>query len=287
MDGSSSLLGEEREAMARSTKPRQEAASAPAFARRSRAAHDNVVEGLGRAIVSGAYRAGDMLPGKEELGARFGVSHTALREGLQTLAAKGLIGAKTKIGTWVLEARHWNMFDSDVLAWRLAKGADPDFVASLFEVRQAFEPVAAALAAQRRSEADLADLRLHVASMAASFGDKQRFTDADVAFHLRVLDASGNPIMHSIGAVIATALAAAFELSAPTDDRALEENAHRQHAHIVDAIAAGSSQAAADTMMRVIRQGWITYTHLRDRPLASISIKTFSRTGKRALSVLE
>jgi DNA-binding FadR family transcriptional regulator len=273
--------------MARSTKSRGQAAAAPVWARRSRTAHDNVVEGIGRAIVAGAHRPGDMLPGKEELCERFGVSHTALREGLQTLAAKGLIAARTKIGTWVLEARHWNMFDSDVLAWRLAKGADLDFVASLFEVRQAFEPVAAALAARRRSETDIADLKLHVATMAASFGDKQRFTDADVAFHLRVLDASGNPIMHSIGAVIATALAAAFELSAPTDDRALEENARRQHSRIIDAIAAGSSQEAADAMMGVIRQGWTTYTHLRDRPLANVSIKTFSRSGKKALTLLE
>lgn len=260
---------------------------APAAARRSRAAHDAVVEGIGRAIVAGVYGPGDMLPGKEELGEGFGVSHTALREALQTLAAKGLIGARTKVGTWVLEARHWNMFDSDVLAWRLAKGADPDFVASLFEVRQAFEPAAAALAAQRRSAADLEDLRRELAAMAASYGDKQRFTEADVAFHLRVLDASGNPIMHSIGALIATALAAAFELSAPTDDRALEENAHRQHARIVEAIAKRDPQKAADAMMRVIRQGWVTYTHLRDRPLANVSIKTFSGKGKRAPTVLE
>jgi DNA-binding FadR family transcriptional regulator len=272
--------------MTRSKKLKQTAISAPATARRSRAAHDAVVEGLGRAIVAGVYGPGDMLPGKEELGERFGVSRTALREALQTLAAKGLIGARTKIGTWVLEARHWNMFDSDVLAWRLAQGADPDFVASLFEVRQAFEPVAAALAAQRRDAADLEDLRHELTAMAAAYGDKQRFTEADVAFHLRVLDASGNPIMRSIGALIATALAAAFELSAPTDDRALEENAYRQHSAIVEAIAQRHSQDAADAMMRVIRQGWVTYTHLRDRPLADVSLKSFSRKGKRP-TVLE
>jgi DNA-binding FadR family transcriptional regulator len=273
--------------MAGAKKSREITIAAPGAGRRARAAHDAVVEGIGRAIVAGTYGPGAMLPGKEELGARFGVSHTALREALQTLAAKGLIGARTKVGTWVLDARHWNMFDSDVLAWRLAKGADPDFVASLFEVRQAFEPVAAALAAQKRSEADLDHLRRLLDDMGAAYGDKQRFTEADVAFHLRVLDASGNPIMHSIGALIATALSAAFELSAPTDDRALEENAFRQHAAIVEAIAQRNSQAAADTMMRVIRQGWVTYTHLRDRPLADVSLKTFSRKGKRALTMLE
>jgi DNA-binding FadR family transcriptional regulator len=273
--------------MARAKKRTETALATPAAARRSRAAHDAVVEGIGRAIVAGTYRPGDMLPAKEELGERFGVSHTALREALQTLAAKGLIGARTKVGTWVLEARHWNMFDSDVLAWRLAKGADRNFVASLFEVRQAFEPVAAALAAQRRGAADIDDLRGLLDEMGASYGDKQRFTEADVAFHLRVLDASGNPIMHSIGALIATALSAAFELSAPTDDRGLEENAYRQHAAIVEAIAKQDAQGAADAMMRVIRQGWVTYTHLRDRPLADVSLKSFSRKGERSPTVLD
>jgi DNA-binding FadR family transcriptional regulator len=273
--------------MAQMTGPTLAAKVGPLGARRSRTAHDAVVDGLGRAIIAGHLQPGDMLPGKDELCERFGVSYTALREALQTLAAKGLIAAKTKVGTWVLEARHWNMFDKEVLAWQLATGSDPGFVASLFEVRQAFEPVAAALAAKRSSQADLADLRRLMDDMAAAFGDKQRFTDADVAFHLRVLDASGNPIMHSIGALIAAALAAAFELSAPTDDHELERNAHRQHAQIVAAIARRSPQEAADTMMRVIRQGWTTYTHLRDQPLANVSIKTFSRKGRRVPGVIE
>lgn len=266
--------------MARGTTTQVADRAAPQV-RRARAAHDVVVQGLGRAIIAGALPAGKMLPGKDELCERFGVSRTTLREALQTLTAKGLIAAKTKIGTWVLEARHWNMFDSDVLAWRLARGADPDFVASLFEVRQAFEPVAAALAAKRRSAADLAALRRQVAMMAAAQGDKQRFSDADAAFHLRVLDASGNPIMHSIGALIAAALAAAFELSAPTDDPALQANACRQHAAIVEALTRRDTQAAADAMMRVIRQGWITYTHVADQPLADLALKAFAKPGRR------
>jgi DNA-binding FadR family transcriptional regulator len=257
-----------------------EAERAPLEVRRARAAHDVVVEGLGRSIITGEFASGDMLPGKEELCQRFGVSHTALREALQTLAAKGLIAAKTKIGTWVLEARHWNMFDKDVLAWRLAKGSDPDFVASLFEVRQAFEPVAAALAAKRRSAADLVALRRHLAGMVDARGDKQRFSDADAAFHLCVLDASRNPIMHSIGAVIATALAAAFELSAPTDDPALQASSCGQHAAIVEALERRDAQLAADTMMIVIRQGWITYTQVAAPPLARLSLRTFSKKSR-------
>jgi DNA-binding FadR family transcriptional regulator len=256
------------------------AASAARPGVRSRTAHDSVVQGIGREIVSGRFAPGDLLPGKDELSERFGVSHTSVREALQTLSAKGLIAAKTKVGTWVLPGQHWNMFDSDVLAWRLAKGADRQFVARLFEVRQAFEPVAAALAARRRSDADLHELRLHLATMASSSGNKQRFTEADVAFHLRVLDASGNPLMRSIGALIAAALGAAFELSAPTDNPALERNAHRQHSDIVDALAKKDAQHASEAMMRVIRQGWKTYAHMDDHPLANLGLRRFLATNE-------
>src|SRR5258708_7357542 len=99
------------------------AASAPLRKRRSRSAHDSVLRGLGSAIVQGDLPVGAMLPSKEELSRRFGVSHTSLREALQTLSAKGLIAAKTRIGTWVQDETQWNMFDADILTWRLAKGA--------------------------------------------------------------------------------------------------------------------------------------------------------------------
>ena len=244
----------------------------PHTQRRSRSAHDVVLRGLGSAIVSGKIPVGAMLPNKDELSRQFGVSHTSLREALQTLSAKGLIAAKTKIGTWVQEESHWNMFDADILAWRLAKGADPRFVSGLFEIRQAFEPAAAASAALRRTDAHLTELRCHLEAMGGAAADKQRFTDADLAFHLCVLDASGNPFMRSIGALIATALAASFTLSAPTDSAELTANAYRQHGAIVEAIAAQSPQAATDAMLEVIRQGWTTYSGLSDRPLANLAL---------------
>jgi len=116
--------------------PRHLASASPA-----RSAHGLVTHGLGRDIVEGRFAAGTTLPGDAELMERFGVSRTALREGLKTLAAKGLIESKTKVGTRVLPSKHWNMFDGDILSWRLAQGVDRSFLASLFEVRQALEPL--------------------------------------------------------------------------------------------------------------------------------------------------
>ena len=76
---------------------------------RSRSAHDVVAQGIGRGILEGEFSTGSTLPGDAELMQRFGVSRTSLREALKTLAAKGLIESKTKVGTRVLEETRWNM----------------------------------------------------------------------------------------------------------------------------------------------------------------------------------
>jgi len=72
------------------------------------------------------------------------VSRTALREALKALAAKGLIESKTKVGTRVLPEKNWNMFDADLMGWRLQLGIDAPFLTRLFEIRLALEPLAAA-----------------------------------------------------------------------------------------------------------------------------------------------
>ena len=97
--------------------------------------HSDVLWALGLAIVSGTYAEGAILPSDSELLERFGVSRTVLREALKTLAAKGLIEARARIGTRVLPRNRWNLFDADVLAWFFELGPEVSFLRSLAEVR--------------------------------------------------------------------------------------------------------------------------------------------------------
>ena len=239
-----------------------------------RSAHATVAHGLGLAIVSGEYPVGSFLPGKEALMQRYGVSNTVLRETMQALAAKGLVAARTKIGTWVAERSQWNMFDPDILAWQLEIGVDKAFLARLFEMRQTLEPMAAAAAARHRSPAQADRLAELAAAMGDPSHDRASFTRTDVAFHLCLLEASGNPFMRSIGAAIATALAASFEVSAPPDDPVLVGIAHRQHAAIADAVRRQDSQGAADAMIAAIRQGW-TFSGAPGQLIATLDVQDF------------
>ena len=63
--------------------------------------------------------------------ARFGVSRTVLREALKTLAAKGLIVPRARIGTRVTSRETWSLFDPDILNWHFETGIDEAFLVHL------------------------------------------------------------------------------------------------------------------------------------------------------------
>lgn len=215
--------------------------------------HDEIAAILGSEILSGARPPGSRMPSAAELFERFGVSRVLLREVTKTLAAKGMIAAKSRVGTHVLPASHWNWFDPDVLAWRVRLGLDPGFLAQLGEMRRAVEPAGAALAARNRTDAHLAALRAALAAMAAA-SDRRGFAEADLDFHVAVSAASGNPLFSAFASVVETALAASFALSSPVDAEGIATIVAR-HAAIVDAIEACDGDAAAAAMLRVVDEG--------------------------------
>lgn len=223
-------------------------------ARRTRSNHAEVARALGTGIVSGDFPPGTRLPGDAELTGRFGISRPVLREGIKTLAAKGLLTSKARVGTTVSERSGWNMFDPDVLAWHLESGIDTSFLQDLAEIRMAVEPQAAALAATRRSGADLAALQHALARMSDGSADMPGFAEADLALHQAVARASHNRFVHSVGAVVEAALRASFMLSAPVEDTD-RARVLAKHAAIVDRVARQDADGAAQAMADVIVNG--------------------------------
>jgi DNA-binding FadR family transcriptional regulator len=222
---------------------------------RAMSSHDQIAAILGTEILRGLYPSGENMPPEPDLIGRFQVSRTVMREVMKTLAAKGFVVSKTRIGTRVRDPVHWNFWDADVLAWRVRIGLDDDFMRSLTEVRRALEPAAAALAAERRTSADIARLRQVVHEMGRSGHTRQTFAESDLDFHLAIGTASGNPLMRSMASVIEAALVASFSHSSPVDDPSDHEVTVNSHAAIVDAIEARDTQAAADAMLKVIDIG--------------------------------
>lgn len=183
---------------------------------RHRTIHGRVVEWLGLRIVSGELPAGSQLPNEADLAAQLNVSRGGVREAVKALAAKGLVEPRPRLGTRVLPREMWNLMDRDVISWysRLARA---DFLTDLLELRLMVEPGAAQLAAERASEEQIAELesayqRMH--QHAPELPEHEEvFVEADLAFHLILLRASGNQLIEQLGRLLETSLYHGLEVS--------------------------------------------------------------------------
>jgi DNA-binding FadR family transcriptional regulator len=211
--------------------------------------HGHVVGELGERIVRGELKPGEILPAEEVLAARMAVSRTILREAIKVLSAKGLIESRPKIGTRVREERHWSQLDADVLAWRCASMPTDDFANKLMQMREIIEPAAAALAAGFATAEQILAIENAYREMdqAASVDEWSR---ADLQFHEAVLQATNNALLSSLFAVIETALATYFVLSARTAENF--RYALPQHQKVLNAIAKRQPSAARRAMQGMI-----------------------------------
>jgi DNA-binding FadR family transcriptional regulator len=211
--------------------------------------HGQVVQELGRLIVSGEIAPGENLPREELLAERMSVSRTALREAMKVLSAKGLIESRQKTGTRVRDTIHWNQLDADVLAWRCASMPTEDFVEKLVEMREVIEPAAAAAAARRRNSDQLARIEAAYEAMAAAT-DLDAWSEADLAFHEAVLRATHNELMTSLFSVIETALGGYFQLSASIAGNFNYSLPH--HKKVLDAIRRRQPEVARQAMQKMV-----------------------------------
>ncbi|QQA43522.1 FadR/GntR family transcriptional regulator [Pelagovum pacificum] len=216
--------------------------------------HGRVVEGIGRAIVAGEPPDGELLPRDEELIEVFGVSRTVLREAMKTLAAKGMVVAKARVGTRVRPRREWNMFDAQLLRWHLDGEPSCRFYQQLFEMRLAFEPFAARLAAENATAADLDRLAACVEAM-RSAQDQTEFSLADMEFHRAVFDAAGNAFFQSVVSLVEAALLSLLRRSSPDPHPEELRKICDGHQLIADAIACRQPAKAHDAMIKVIDVG--------------------------------
>jgi DNA-binding FadR family transcriptional regulator len=220
--------------------------------------HAAIAATLGGEILTGVRKPGSRLPSVEEMYVLFGVSRVVVREVIKTLTAKGLVVSKTKVGTLVQDPSHWNWLDADVLDWRVRMGLDRAFLEQITEVRSSVEPMAAALAARNRTRADIARLRACIAEMREAEGDDHRYPEADLAYHLAIGRASGNPLVRSFGAVIKVALGGLIAMS-NASVKASGGKGHGgstdRHSAILEAIEARNEDAARAAMLRVIARG--------------------------------
>jgi DNA-binding FadR family transcriptional regulator len=212
--------------------------------------HGAVAHWLGAAILSGKFPPGTTLSGEIEFSEELDISRSAYREAVQVLIAKGLVESRPKAGTRVLPREHWNLLDPEVLAWAFAGEPDMEFIRNLFELRGIVEPAAAALAAQRRSAAELAKMKEALAAMTRHTLATEAGRAADRDFHDAILRATRNDALM----VLTSSIGAAVNWTTALKQRAggLPRNAIPDHRSVYDAIAAGDAEAARTAMRSLV-----------------------------------
>ncbi|NUS16258.1 MAG: FadR family transcriptional regulator [Streptomyces sp.] len=200
---------------------------------------EQATEHLREQIVSGQWPVGTKLPGETALAAQLGVGRSTVREAVRALSGAGLVRSRQGAGVFVVSAEPDEDFGT-----RLRRAA----VADVYEVRAMVEVQAARLAAERRTEADVAGLDAALAARreAAGRGDAA-FVDADVALHAGVVAAARNPVLNDLFAQFAPVLREGLiELVDLLDLRsAAPGDGDDSHTALVAAITAGDADAAA------------------------------------------
>jgi DNA-binding FadR family transcriptional regulator len=171
--------------------------------------HAGIANEIGRRIVGGDYLPGTVLPNEAEWVEIFDVSRPAVREAIKILMAKGLLSSRPRVGSRVEPRERWNLLDRDVLAWYATSPHRQSFLSTVQEFRHIFEPEAAALAAVRRTESQMAEISKACQDMGTATTLRSR-TEADTRFHMAILQAAGNELLVPLGVLIESGLEALF-----------------------------------------------------------------------------
>ena len=215
------------------------------------ALHGNLLTALGAGIVSGEYAPGHVLT-LEGVSAAHRVSRSVAREAIRVLESMGMVASRRRVGITIQPRESWHVFDPRLIRWRLAGEDRSRQLLSLSELRMGFEPVAAALAAERATPAQCGVLAGSVSDMVVhgTSGDLEAYLVADTVFHRTLLEASGNEMLRALGGVVEEVLAGRTHHhlmpSTPTPD------AISLHEAVARAVRRKDATAARAAMRRII-----------------------------------
>lgn len=216
-------------------------------ARRPRTLALGLVEALGERIRDGRLAPGDKLPTEAAVMTEFGVSRTVVREAISKLQAAGMVETRHGIGTFVVGVGDGSVFRIE--PHQLGTLRD---VIAVLELRIGIESEAAGLAAQRRSEANLAAMRAALDDFAAAVEEGRDAVSADFQFHGEVARATQNEhfagLMATLGAQIIPRARLEPAAAADPQRQAYLRRVNAEHESIYDAIVAQDADAARAAM---------------------------------------
>lgn len=214
-------------------------------------AYGRLAEFLRKQILSGVLKPNDRLPTEPELSDAYQVSRNTAREALRVLASQGLVTTRrgTSGGTFVAHPTTDQLGDSlgDGLSLLAASESIP--LAKLIEARELLEVPAAEIAALRRTESELTELRRCVDDDGEAVEDGTYLHNR--AFHGALLRATHNPVLELLTEPLFRVLQRRIDRDAqPPEVWVAVNNEHRE---ILAGIEAGDPMAAREATRAHLR----------------------------------
>lgn len=212
------------------------------------ALHGNLLDSLGAEIVSGRLEPGRVI-NLDGVCSEHGVSRSVAREAIRVLESMGMIASRRRVGITIQPAENWNVFDPQLIRWRLESGDRAAQLLSLSELRRGFEPAAAALAARRANPHHCRIMAAAVSDMVthSRAGDLELYLLADRVFHQTLLEASGNEMFRALNGVVGAVL------SGRTHHGMMPDQPNPEAIDLHDEVARAIRQQDPDSAERAMR----------------------------------
>ncbi|MFM1653912.1 FadR/GntR family transcriptional regulator [Brevibacillus sp. B_LB10_24] len=152
---------------------------------------EEIVGEIKRLISKGVFLTDQKLPSETELAHQFGVSRSSIREALSMLASAEIIETRQGEGTYVRKVQIGDYIHPLVLSMVTEK----EQALHLLEMRQIFEIGTVEIAAARRNENDLAELKQTILELEMQLKLGESGMEADFHFHRAIAEATKNPLL--------------------------------------------------------------------------------------------
>lgn len=243
----------------------------------------SVTDQMTRLIMSGSAPPGSRLPTEGALALQLGVSRTVIREALAQLKADGIVHSHRGRGLFVSV----DALVPTVLRFRRPDMCAREIVGALLEMREGLEAQSARLAAARRNDEDLADLRQMLESMDRAEAEERDGVEEDFEFHRTVGRVSRNTYINQVIEFLAVSLRRSIAESRAIDTTRTEylHAVRGEHNRIFEAIAAGDVDAAGEAMRKHTEAGQARLLQqqnqaAKERPIAIVARIPFGARGQ-------
>lgn len=215
---------------------------------------EQVRDSLIQLIRNGQFADGDKLPTESQLSAMFGVGRSTVREAVQSLLGLGIVEMRPGRGAYVSRLSLNDLVRMVDGAVRLEYGA----ALQLHEVRAMIEITAARLAANRRTDDDLARMTAAIEEYRTAGDDtpNEILVTSDLAFHRAIVEAAHNEMLNQLLASISGLLHEHRRQYAAATEPEMRQVVVEGHELIRDAIASGDARASAARMQSHMRSIW-------------------------------